>query len=1343
MCFRILAHDAVCPRHGAAPLCEEPQPAAASFARPAVPGYGIVELLGAGAHATVWHARRRRDDTEVAIKLAMAGTTHAQERAERERKMLARVGAPHVPALLDHGVLADGRAYLVMERLMGPSLGTRLSQMRAPPAPERAAALADAFLTALAAMHRAGIAHRDIKADNVVIEHENDAGAMRAVLLDLGLAHPVGALDAGQPGPAGTLLYMAPEQFNGAPADSRADVYAAGVLLFELFTLQPPFGGDATTVELGHRMRRPPRPSLLAPVARPLEDVMLRCLAKDPSDRPADAEELRAALTAALAEATGLVSMSASHTAQLQEPDTVASAGTPSATGKARGQRRQTTVAVAFMQTAGDGHQTHAIIEAAGGWLADFSGSRCAVVFTHEATDNPVRRAVEVARFLVDHGLCRRVIVDLASVLVRWRASGQPWFVSSIFSRVERYPTDADPEGVTLTDAMASALPSLGSEASTVHTARAAPRLWQQPVAAMLRSRSAPFVGRADLIAVLLADCRTALSRSLPTLTTITGAPGLGKSRIAGVLAEQLADLNPWVQIRELCAYAPVGGDRTLLLRELLTWALGLPGHSPGDNGRELICQRLGPELGQEAWCGVALAMGWLSPDAPPVRALAAAPGTLRMATARALGEALVRLTRNHAQVLVLDDAQWADDTVLDALEYATAAGRSVGIWCLVLARPVFSEMRPDWGQRAACHHQQQLLPLSREDAHDLCRELLKPALDVPETIIEHLIQRAGRVPMLMVELVRGLVRDGLVKPHEHETGWYVDTDVLDLLPSAPLLDWLTQRELETLTPEQTAHARIVSLLGPEFSADAVDGVLGGLDRIGRASDFPLDARVGLEQLMHCGLLLAHRRGTFSFRHALIRDAVAATVAPASAVDIHRAAYEHYCASAQLTSPDRLARLAWHAEQHGAREAALQAYRAMAEDARGKHDYLRAEQLFTRVLALLDENDRYRRMWAQRGRGIMRYRLSRHDDAIADLASARGHAQALADVETEIDLLLDEAMALDWLGQFDRAAELTQAAHWLSHEVTCPRLEARVLMSLGRAAVRAEDLETAGELLVRAAARAEALGDECYETLVVAQLMLGCVYAWLHRLEEAELVFEQVIGLCRERSDALHLAAALGNRVNLWATRGDWQCMSADLEEHLALAKALGNVRLERNAHLNVATYYYWRGDLEGARKHLGRVLVLDERRGGQEMRPEAPLLLARVELAAGDRDAARSIACDIEEQQALASSRAHRGALLRPTDGLLLNMVMLALRDDADHGAWEDLVSRAEGLSLTHELIEIRDAQARAALCAGDVAAARAAWQAALSLARPSLAFMADRLTAALAPLSCCAAER
>jgi tetratricopeptide (TPR) repeat protein len=1337
-CFRRLEHDAICPRHMAATLHDEGRAAATPPAPPEIPGHVVAELLGAGAHAEVWRARRHQGaGADVAVKVAAAATAHAQERATRERDMLACVGPPHVPALLDHGVLEDGRVYLVMEKLVGPTLGARLASLREPLEPERVAPLADAILAALAAMHRAGVVHGDLKPDNVFLE---DHGmTLRAVLVDLGLARRVDEPDPGPEGAAGTLLYMAPEQIDGACADRRSDVYAAGVLLFELLTLQPPFGGDANTVELGHRMRRPPLPSSLAPVPHLVEDVILRCLAKDPAHRPVDAGELRATLAVAFAEAARL---EVTPTGRRSPPEMThsLSALRDRSPGKARGQRRYATVAVAFLQArAGAGHEIHAAIEAAGGWLADFSGPRYAVVFTHEATDNPVRHAVEVAQSLVDRGLCRRVIIDLASVLVRWRASGQPWFVSSIFSRAERYPTDSDPEGVTLTDVAAAALPNLGRAGSK---ARAAPRLGRRTGTTKLRALSSPFVGRKDLISDLLSDFRAAMTQTTPTLTTITGGPGLGKSCIAGVLAERLGRSYSWVQLRELRSYTPVGNDRTPLLRELLTWVLGLPSHSPKDAGRELIYHRLGPELGREVWCGVALSMGWLSPDAQPVRELGVAPGTLRMATARALGEALVRLAQKRSQVLVLDDAQWADDTVLDALEYATAAGRSASLWCLVLARPVFAEVRPDWGQRAGSHRQRQLEALSQDDARELCRLLLEPARDVPEAVLDRLIARADRVPMLLVELVRGLVRQGLLQPRDRPPGWYIDTDVLDALPDTPLLDWLTQRELEALTSEQAAHARLLSLLGPEFSMSAVEGVLAGMDRIGRTSEFPLDAQIGLEQLVDAGLLVAHRRGTFSFRHALIRDAVAATVAPDSATDIHRAAYEYYCTSIEIVSADRLARLAWHAEQHGAIDAALRAYWTMADDACGKHEYLRAEQLFTRVLALLDQGDQRRRMWALRGRGIMRYRLSRHDDAIADLAGARADAQALGDVEVEIDLLLDQAMALDWLGQFERAHELTEAAHQRLHEVASPQLEARALMSRGRAAVRAGDHEQAIALLAQAAARAEALGDECYESLVVAQLMLGGLYAWLNQLDASVAVFERVIDLCRTRNDTLHLAAALGNRVHLWASRDDWERMSTDLDEHLALAKALGNVLLEWNAHYNLATFHYWRGELAGARQHLARVLEIDERRRNQ--RPEGRLLLARIELAAGNLDAARAVAADIHAQQEVAERDERREALLSASDSLLLAMVLLAVRGGVNSGAWEALIDRAaESLSWAYELVEMRDARARAALRAGDVAAARAAWQAALASAQPSVVFMTGRIEAALAALPPGAATR
>lgn len=1328
VCFRRVAHALTCPRHLSAPVRHEPAAAPGPQEPPELPGYTLSEPLGAGAHATVWRARRARDGAEVAIKVTATGMPHTQERARREREMLARLGPPHVPALFDHGALADGRVYLVMEALAGPDLGARLADMRTWPDPERAAALADAILAALAAVHGAGIVHGDLTPENILIE-EGDQG-LRAVLVDFGLARQAGEhRPEGPTAAAGTLLYMAPEQIEGAPVDPQTDVYAAGVILFELLALRPPFGGDSTTVELGHRTRRPPRPSAVAPVARPVEDVILRCLAKDRAHRPRDAATLRDALARAFADVAGA-------TPSPVAPEQSRPTATSAPRRKGRDKRRYSTVAVAFLQASpGAAHELQDAIEATGGWLAEFAGTRYAVVFTHEATDNPVRRAVEVAQWFVDRGLCRRAIIDLVSVLVRWRANGHPWFVSSLFSQVERYPSDADPGGVTLTNAVTAALPSLrgdipGPAVRTAH--QHGPGETPTPV----RAGATPFVGRQPLIEALLVDFRTAIREATPGLSTLTGEPGHGKSYLAAILAESISQYYPWVQLRELRAYPPIGGDRAPLLRELLTWTLGLPTYSPSDAGLELLRHRLGPQLAREVWCGVALAMGWLALDAAPVRALEVAPGTLRTATARALGEALVRLGAKRPHVLILDDAQWADDTVLDAIEYATSAGQSAEIWCLVLARQSFADLRPDWGQRAARHLAIRLEALSQGAGRELCRHLLQPALDVPEAVIDRLVERADHNPMLLVELVRGLARHGLVKPDGSEAGWHVDTDVLDTLPDAPLLDWLTRRELEALSPEQAAHARLVSLLGAEFTIDAVEGVLNELDRDGRAGGFPLDARIGVEQLVDRGILLASRRGTFGFRHQLICEAVAATVEPEAAANIHRAAYEYYRTSPQISPAERLARLAWHAAQHGARDAALAAYTTMAEEARAKHEYLRAEQMFTRVLGLLDEDDARRRMRACRGRGIMRYRLSRHQDAIEDLERALACARSLGDSEAATDLLLDQAMALDWLAHWQRSGELTEAARKLLPVDAAPALEARVLMSLGRAAVRSEDLERATTLLREAVSRAEPLASDGYETLVVSQLMLGGLYAWLGRLDDAEQTFDQVIARCRAHSDTLHLATALGNRVHLWAARGDWQRLIADLDEGLTLARVLGNAMIERNAHYNVAAFHYWRGELDAARTHLERLLALDERRGGRELRPEAPLLRARIELAASQLDVAHAIAADIRAQQAWAEREGRREALLRPSDRLLLSMVELAVDGIVDDAPWDELFQRALSLLVAQELVELRDAQARAALRAGNTAAARSAWRSALATARPSAAFMLERIRDAISAL-------
>ena len=140
------------------------------------------------------------------------------------------------------------------------------------------------------------------------------------------------------------------------------------------------------------------------------------------------------------------------------------------------------------------------------------------------------------------------------------------------------------------------------------------------------------------------------------------------------------------------------------------------------------------------------------------------------------------------------------------------------------------------------------LEPLDDESARALCRRLLLPARDVPEPAIDRLLERSQRVPLLLVELVLGLKREGILRRHRRGDAWYLATDELERLPALPALDPLAQAEIAALGPALGAHARLVSLLGAEVSIDEIAGVLvavaptAGLPRVVAAAPEIADA---------------------------------------------------------------------------------------------------------------------------------------------------------------------------------------------------------------------------------------------------------------------------------------------------------------------------------------------------------------------------------------------------------------------------------------------------------------------------------------------------------------------
>lgn len=264
--------------------------------------YQLCERLGAGGMAEVYRATDR-DGGSVAVKVLYPHLTADPgfvARFERETQVASALDHPHIIRTLTHG--AEGElSYLVMELVEGPSLRALLAGRTEPLSPQEAVGLAAAVADALDHAHRCGVVHRDVKPSNILLR----GGRLDdPVLTDFGVARMVEATVSTASGAVlGTPIYMAPEQGQGEPGDARSDVYALGVVLYELLVGRPPFTADSPyALILRHIHTPPPAPRAACPdLPRALEAAVMRALAKSPDDRYSTAAGFAAALRESLA----------------------------------------------------------------------------------------------------------------------------------------------------------------------------------------------------------------------------------------------------------------------------------------------------------------------------------------------------------------------------------------------------------------------------------------------------------------------------------------------------------------------------------------------------------------------------------------------------------------------------------------------------------------------------------------------------------------------------------------------------------------------------------------------------------------------------------------------------------------------------------------------------------------------------------------------------------------------------------------------------------------------------------------------------------------------------------
>jgi serine/threonine protein kinase len=262
-----------------------------------IASYTLLEPIGHGGMAVVYRARQESLDRTVAVKILsenLAASPEFMERFRREARTAANLRHPNVITVHDFGQDERGVPYLVLEYIEGPTLA---DLMDAGLDDGRIPNLLDQIAAGLDYAHARGVIHRDIKPGNVLLTDDG-----RAVLADFGLAWLLeGAHLTLTGGVIGTPEYMSPEQAAGEPIDHRSDVYALGVVLYEMLVGERPFVAE-TPIGVLLKHLQDPAPSVL--VARPdlpaaVGEVLARCLVKDPARRFASAGELARAFRAA------------------------------------------------------------------------------------------------------------------------------------------------------------------------------------------------------------------------------------------------------------------------------------------------------------------------------------------------------------------------------------------------------------------------------------------------------------------------------------------------------------------------------------------------------------------------------------------------------------------------------------------------------------------------------------------------------------------------------------------------------------------------------------------------------------------------------------------------------------------------------------------------------------------------------------------------------------------------------------------------------------------------------------------------------------------------------------
>lgn len=1214
--------------------------------------YELRAELGRGGMATVYRAYQPAVDREVALKVIHAASLHdpaARDRFRREARLIARLEHPNILPIYDF----DGHSappYLVMRYLDRGTLRDFLATRRLSFAD--AARLVGQIAAALDYAHQQGIVHRDIKPSNVLLDRYGNA-----FVSDFGIARTIAAQPEGQITSSGAIVgtpdYMAPEQVQGRlEVDGRADVYALGVMIFQLLTGRLPFQADQPMAMLLQHVSAPiPSPRTLIPALPPAaDDLIRRVLAKDPDARFATAGEAAASFSALAQTLSGGLAQPLLRQAPLtvvleRRTDTSATPLAPKTpTPRLSEQQRLVTVlhtsiadyhelfeaqagaerALAGVNMLGD----HAITMLAehGGVVLNIGQSNLQAFWGIGSTaGNDPERAVWAAlelRSRFAEAMRQMNISDVDPLPLRIGIHAGPVLVSpgdgpvglrasgATIGVAQRLAEQAEGtilisheiyravRGVFVIEAGAPIRLRGRSEPLSTYLVRSVQSRAFRTLARDVEGIETPLVGREAELTRMQRAYQEMLEEGETQLVTILGEAGLGKSRLLDAF-NHWRDLLPdsdvaWrLQARsspELTTH-PYG-----LLRELLLFRFAILDDDPLSEVRrkleEGVTQMLGVPADEFAQL-IGQLVGFDFRDAPHVRGLLSEPLQLITRARRLFGQFIMRLCAISPVLIQLEDLHLADRESLALLSDLLRDQPGLRLMLIATARPGLRERFPAWGAGIANHLNITLGPLDRSASRELARALLVRTPDPPKALRNLLVERSGGNPLFMEELLRVLLDDRvLVK--EQETVWRVEERRLGNMRVPTTLAGLLQARLDTLLAPERLTLQRAAIIGRTF----VDTALIALDATDdqHVTDLP----EMLSELVARGFV--ERRPTvagaqeYAFSESLLREMLYSTM-----LDRQRQAY-HRALAGWLETGERaneyLPLIAEHYEKGQAPAEAAAVLTRAGDLALGRSAFAQAEEFYTQAISLSCQltHQLAGADLPHSSGGTDRLHLkraearSRQSDYAAAIADLDAALAASNDLRTSVTALAMLGELLSQSGDFQGAREALEQALQVARDTNDPATLTRVLSALGSMNRRLGNLHEARGYLEESLALARTLDDK--PGLLAVQNRLATTMFYLGNLDQAEHLFQEVCTNAMALGSRDLSMKAMNNLGIVAKERGDLNGAQYLFREALLVAREIGMQDSVALCLLNLAEVEIRRGQMSAVRELLNEGLT-------------------------------------------------------------------------------------------------------------------------------------------------------